>query len=308
METARARRRDHANRVLRLAWRAADCRAGRAARGSHRRRDFTINAMAASLKPADFGRLVDPHDGRSDLEARVVRVLHNLSFIDDPTRILRGIRYEARYGLPFDEHTARLARGCIDMGLVGDLSSVRLRDELVQLLEDSGAPSGIERLGELGVDERFILVSRATRRRRRCSSGRELCGPSFMSRFPYGDSAWRCLRANDVGRGLRLARSSQGSSPRRRPDRRGRLPSRRGSSNGFERSTSIRRRSSLSRIRSPRMLRSSRWPAKSSRRFATTSRACAPCDSRSAARISSPWACRSRHRSARFSRSCDDGS
>jgi len=117
-----------------------------------RRRDFTINAMAASLKPADFGHLVDPYGGRSDLAARVLRVLHNLSFIDDPTRIFRGIRYEARYGLQFDEHTTRLARGCIEMGLVGDLSSVRLRDELVQLLEDPGAPGGIERLGELGVD------------------------------------------------------------------------------------------------------------------------------------------------------------
>jgi tRNA nucleotidyltransferase (CCA-adding enzyme) len=117
-----------------------------------RRRDFTINAMAASLKPADFGLLVDPYDGRADISAHVLRVLHNLSFIDDPTRIFRGIRYEARYGFRFDEHTARLARGCIEMGLVGDLSSVRLRDELVQLLEDPGAPGGIERLGELGVD------------------------------------------------------------------------------------------------------------------------------------------------------------
>ena len=117
-----------------------------------RRRDFTINAMAASLKPAEFGRLVDPYDGRSDLEARVLRVLHNLSFIDDPTRIFRGIRYEARFGFRFDEHTVRLARGCIEMGLVGDLSSSRLRDELVGLLEDPGAPGGIERLGELGVD------------------------------------------------------------------------------------------------------------------------------------------------------------
>jgi tRNA nucleotidyltransferase (CCA-adding enzyme) len=117
-----------------------------------RRRDFTINAMAASLKPADFGRLVDPYDGRSDLEARLIRVLHNLSFIDDPTRIFRGIRYEARYGLRLDDHTPSLARGCVEMGLVGDLSSVRLRDELVQLLEDPGAPGGIERLGELAVD------------------------------------------------------------------------------------------------------------------------------------------------------------
>ena len=116
------------------------------------RRDFTINAMAASLKPADFGRLIDPFGGRADLEAGVLRVLHNLSFIDDPTRIFRGIRYEARYGLRLEEHSARLARGCIEMGLVGDLSSARLRDELVTLLGDPGAAGGIQRLGELGAD------------------------------------------------------------------------------------------------------------------------------------------------------------
>jgi tRNA nucleotidyltransferase (CCA-adding enzyme) len=116
------------------------------------RRDFTINAMAASLAPADFGRLVDPHGGREDLKAGVLRVLHNLSFIDDPTRIFRAVRYEARYGLRLDEHSARLARGCIEMGLVGDLSSARLRDELVALLEDPGAVDGILRLGALGAD------------------------------------------------------------------------------------------------------------------------------------------------------------
>jgi tRNA nucleotidyltransferase (CCA-adding enzyme) len=116
------------------------------------RRDFTINAMAASLAAHDFGRLVDPFGGRRDLEAGVLRVLHNLSFIDDPTRIFRGIRYEARYGLRFDDHSARLLRGCIEMGLVGDLSTSRLRDELVALLEDPGAPQGIRRLGELGAD------------------------------------------------------------------------------------------------------------------------------------------------------------
>ncbi|HWQ22659.1 MAG TPA: CBS domain-containing protein [Gaiellaceae bacterium] len=116
------------------------------------RRDFTINAMAVSLKPADFGRLVDPFGGRADLEARVLRVLHNLSFIDDPTRIFRAIRYEERHGFRLEEHSARLARACIEMGLVGDLSSARLRDELVELLEDPGAPGAVRRLGELGAD------------------------------------------------------------------------------------------------------------------------------------------------------------
>ena len=116
------------------------------------RRDFTVNAMAVSLRPADFGRLVDPFGGRADLAKGALRVLHNLSFIDDPTRIFRGIRYEARYGFRLDEHSARLAHGCIEMGLVGDLSSARLRDELVSLLEDPGAAGGIRRLGELAAD------------------------------------------------------------------------------------------------------------------------------------------------------------
>ena len=98
------------------------------------RRDFTVNAMAASLRGEDFGRLVDPFDGLLDLERRVVRVLHNLSFIDDPTRIFRAIRYENRYGFAMDAHTVALARACVEMDLVGELSSARLRDELQALL------------------------------------------------------------------------------------------------------------------------------------------------------------------------------
>jgi tRNA nucleotidyltransferase (CCA-adding enzyme) len=116
------------------------------------RRDFTINAMAVSLKGEDFGRLFDPFGGRRDLEERTIRVLHNLSFIDDPTRIFRAIRYESRLGFRMNEHTQRLARGCIEMGLVGDLSSARLRDELVALLEEEHVADSIRRLAELGAD------------------------------------------------------------------------------------------------------------------------------------------------------------
>jgi tRNA nucleotidyltransferase (CCA-adding enzyme) len=114
------------------------------------RRDFTINAMAVSLKGEDFGRLVDPFHGRRDLEAKTIRVLHNLSFIDDPTRIFRAIRYESRHGFRMDEHSQRLARGTIEMGVVGDLSSARLRDELIALLEEGDAGASILRLAELG--------------------------------------------------------------------------------------------------------------------------------------------------------------
>ena len=65
--------------------------------------------MAASLG-SDFGRLVDPHGGRADLENETIRVLHDRSFVDDPTRIFRAIRYESRLGFRMDEETARLAR------------------------------------------------------------------------------------------------------------------------------------------------------------------------------------------------------
>ena len=169
------------------------------------RRDFTLNAMAVSLKPADFGRLVDPFGGREDLEARVLRVLHNLSFIDDPTRIFRAIRYEARYGLRLEEHSARLARGTIEMGLVGDLSSARLRDELVALLEDPGATGGILRLGELGVDRAIHPHLRAD------AEGAELFERARTLRDELGVDvpAWRARHRLDraraeLRRGIRL--------------------------------------------------------------------------------------------------------
>ena len=117
------------------------------------RRDFTINAMAVSLKGENLGELVDPFDGRADLEAGRIRVLHDRSFIDDPTRILRAIRYEDRYAFRMDEHTVELARQCIATGHVGDLSGARLRDELMALLEEGDVSHAIPRLAELGAEK-----------------------------------------------------------------------------------------------------------------------------------------------------------
>jgi tRNA nucleotidyltransferase (CCA-adding enzyme) len=116
------------------------------------RRDFTINAMAVSLKGNDFGRLVDYFGGHRDLAEGVVRVLHNLSFIDDPTRIFRAIRYETRYGFRMDAHTYALAKACVEMELVGELSSAPLRDELQALLSEERVGASVRRMAELGVD------------------------------------------------------------------------------------------------------------------------------------------------------------
>src|SRR4029078_3651516 len=86
-------------------------------------------------------------------EAGRIRILHDRSFIDDPTRILRAIRYEDRYGFRMDDETVRLARECIATGHVGDLSGARLRDELKALLEEGDVSHAIPRLAELGAQE-----------------------------------------------------------------------------------------------------------------------------------------------------------
>ena len=72
------------------------------------RRDFTINAMAISLRGRDFGTVLDFFGGLRDLREGTIRVLHNLSFIEDPTRIFRAVRYENRYGFRMDEQTKSL--------------------------------------------------------------------------------------------------------------------------------------------------------------------------------------------------------
>lgn len=117
------------------------------------RRDFTVNALAVSLKGEDFGRLVDFFGGLRDLEAGVVRVLHNLSFIDDPTRLFRALRYENRYGFRMDAYTFGLARACVEMNLVGELSSARLRDELQALLSEREIGDSLLRMAELRLDQ-----------------------------------------------------------------------------------------------------------------------------------------------------------
>jgi tRNA nucleotidyltransferase (CCA-adding enzyme) len=116
------------------------------------RRDFTINAMATSLKAEDLGATYDFFGGFRDLRQKTVRVLHNLSFLEDPTRLLRAIRYEARLGFRMDGHTMSLARGSIETRLLGDLNSARLRDELLDLLAEQNVGAALTRMAELALD------------------------------------------------------------------------------------------------------------------------------------------------------------
>jgi len=116
------------------------------------RRDFTVNTMAIRLGPEPGAELIDLYDGRRDLQERSLHVLHGRSFIDDPTRILRGVRLEQRLGFRLSPDTLELVEGALAEGAFDPLSGSRLLAELILLLDDPTlALGGIERLAELGV-------------------------------------------------------------------------------------------------------------------------------------------------------------
>jgi len=113
------------------------------------RRDFSINAMAISLAANDYGELVDPHQGKNDLEHRLIRILHPRSFSDDATRILRGIRYEQRLGFELEAQTARLLKR--DIPMLDTISGDRIRHELELIFKEKQPELVIRRLAALGV-------------------------------------------------------------------------------------------------------------------------------------------------------------
>jgi tRNA nucleotidyltransferase (CCA-adding enzyme) len=117
------------------------------------RRDFSINAMAISLSSSNYGEFVDLYQGRSDLEHRLIRILHPDSFRDDPTRILRGVRYEQRFSFEFEAETARLLKR--DIPVLDTISGDRIRHELELILKERRPELAIKRLGKLGVLQRI---------------------------------------------------------------------------------------------------------------------------------------------------------
>ena len=98
------------------------------------RRDFTINTLAVDLSPGNFGALVDYFGGWDDVHQGVVRVLHSLSFIDDPTRTLRAIRFATRFNFQISPDTKRLLTGAVDSRILEKLSGKRFWAELRNLL------------------------------------------------------------------------------------------------------------------------------------------------------------------------------
>ena len=115
------------------------------------RRDFTMNAMAVSLNPEDRGRLLDFFGGRMDITARQLRVLHPMSFTEDPTRLLRGIRFACRYGFTWEKETAALVKEAIASLAPGKLTPFRVWDEIRLLFLEENPWPAVEQMVKNGL-------------------------------------------------------------------------------------------------------------------------------------------------------------
>ncbi len=113
------------------------------------RRDFTVNTLAIALNAAEFGELIDHYQAQKDLREKAIRVLHNLSFVEDPTRVFRAIRFEQRLGFKIGAHTESLLKSAIRMGFVDKVAGPRVYNELVIIFREPEPLSSLRRMAEL---------------------------------------------------------------------------------------------------------------------------------------------------------------
>jgi tRNA nucleotidyltransferase (CCA-adding enzyme) len=112
------------------------------------RRDFTINTLAIRLNQKDFGLLIDFFGGQRDLKEKTVRVLHNLSYVEDPTRAFRAVRFAVRFGFKLSKHTENLIKSAIKMNLFERLSGSRLYEELLIAFKETNAVETLKKLSD----------------------------------------------------------------------------------------------------------------------------------------------------------------
>ncbi len=158
------------------------------------RRDFTMNSLAVRLEPARFGELVDFFGGEKDIKDKVVRVIQNLSFVEDPTRIYRALRFSERFDFSLGHQTRALMQSAIQLGLPDQLDGRRLMGELKLILQEPGVREILERMQELGL-LRVIHPDLALNKRLRAileKSGQV----SSWFRFLYLDIPWEEWRFN----------------------------------------------------------------------------------------------------------------
>jgi tRNA nucleotidyltransferase (CCA-adding enzyme) len=112
------------------------------------RRDFTINTLAIQLNSEKFGMLIDFFMAHKDIKEKIIRVLHNLSFVEDPTRVFRAIRFEQRYGFTIGKLTTGLIENAVNMNFFRGLTGRRVLTELKQILEEENPVPAIIRLND----------------------------------------------------------------------------------------------------------------------------------------------------------------
>lgn len=115
------------------------------------RRDFTINALAVKLNSKDFGLLIDFFGGQRDIKDKRIRVLHNLSFVEDPTRAIRAVRFAEKLGFRISKHTENLIKLAVKMGIFEKLKGSRLYEEFMLLLKETIPHQSLRRLKEFGL-------------------------------------------------------------------------------------------------------------------------------------------------------------
>jgi len=119
------------------------------------RRDFTINTLAASLMSSEFGCVLDDFGGMRDLRERRIRALHERSFIDDPTRIFRAVRFEKRLDFRIVRSTEQWIVDALSLSLLEELEDYRIAAELRLILEEPNPAGPLKRLSELGIFDRL---------------------------------------------------------------------------------------------------------------------------------------------------------
>lgn len=113
------------------------------------RRDFTINAMALRITGEGYGSVIDMFGGLKDLKGGELRILHPVSFIDDPTRILRGIRFEQRYDFVFEKNTLSLLKNAVSGRMLDLVEPQRLRDEIILMMKEADPLKVMRRMSGL---------------------------------------------------------------------------------------------------------------------------------------------------------------
>ncbi len=138
------------------------------------RRDFTINTLSIQLNPGKFGTLIDFFSAQRDIKDRAIRILHNLSFVEDPTRVFRAIRFEQRFGFTIGKLTAGLINNAVKMDFFKRLSGRRVFSEIRQILEEENPAPAIIRFDDyhllkeihplIKLDKNLIVMLNSTRK------------------------------------------------------------------------------------------------------------------------------------------------